>query len=72
VENILVSAGRATGVRLEDGEEIPVGRLVASGVDPGQLALRFLGEEIAGPEIVGKMERYEWGDAAFVILHRYS
>jgi hypothetical protein len=67
-----VSAGRATGVRLEDGEEIPVGRLVASGVDPGQLALRFLGEEIVGPEIVGKMERYEWGDAAFVILHRYS
>jgi beta-carotene ketolase (CrtO type) len=67
VENILVSAGRATGVRLEDGEEIPVGRLVASGVDPGQLALRFLGEEIVGPEISGKMERYEWGDAAFVI-----
>jgi phytoene dehydrogenase-like protein len=67
VEKILVSAGRATGVRLEDGEEIPVGRLVASGVDPGQLALRFLGEEIVGPEIAGKMERYEWGDAAFVI-----
>jgi beta-carotene ketolase (CrtO type) len=37
VEKILVSSGRATGVRLEDGEEIPVGRLVASSVDPGQL-----------------------------------
>jgi len=67
VEKILVSSGRASGVRLEGGEEIPVGRLVASGVDPGQLALRFLGEEVVGPEIAGKMERYEWGDAAFVI-----
>jgi beta-carotene ketolase (CrtO type) len=67
VEKILVGSGRATGVRLESGEEIPVGRLVASGVDPGQLALRFLGEEVVGPEIAGRMERYEWGDAAFVI-----
>ena len=67
VEKILVSSGRATGVRLEGGEEIPVGQLVASGVDPGQLALRFLGEEVVGPEIAGKMERYEWGDPAFVI-----
>jgi beta-carotene ketolase (CrtO type) len=67
VEKILVSSGRATGVRLEGGEEIPVGRLVASGVDPRQLALKFLGEEIIGPELAGKMERYEWGDPAFVI-----
>ena len=67
VEKILVGSGRATGVRLESGEEIPVGRLVASGVDPGQLALRFLDKEVVGPEIAGKMERYEWGDPAFVI-----
>ena len=67
VEKILVRSGRATGVRLESGEEIPAGQLVASGVDPGQLVLRFLGEEVVGPEITGKMERYEWGDPAFVI-----
>jgi beta-carotene ketolase (CrtO type) len=68
VEKILVSSsGRATGVRLESGEEIAAGKLVASGVDPGQLVLRFLGEEVVGPEIAGKMERYEWGDSAFVI-----
>jgi beta-carotene ketolase (CrtO type) len=67
VEKILVSSGRATGVRLENGEEIPLGRLLASGVDPGQLALRFLGEEVVGSEIAGKMGRYEWGDPAFVI-----
>jgi beta-carotene ketolase (CrtO type) len=67
VEKIVVNSGRAIGVRLENGEEIPVGQLVASGVDPGQLALRLLGEEAIGPEIVAKMERYEWGDPAFVI-----
>jgi beta-carotene ketolase (CrtO type) len=67
VEKILVRSGQATGVRLENGEEIPAGQLVASGVDPGQLALKFLGEEVLGPEIADKMERYEWGDPAFVI-----
>jgi beta-carotene ketolase (CrtO type) len=67
VEKILVSSGRATGVRLENGEEIPARQLVASGVDPGQLTLRFLGEEVVGAEIAAKMERYEWGDPAFVI-----
>lgn len=66
VEKILVDSGRATGVRLESGEEI-AGRLVVSGVDPGQLTLNLLGEEIVGREIAGKMERYEWGDSVFVI-----
>jgi beta-carotene ketolase (CrtO type) len=61
VEKILVESGRAAGVRLESGEEIPAGRLVASGVDPGELTLKFLGEEVVGREVAGKMERYEWG-----------
>ena len=67
VEKILVSSGRATGVRLENGEEISTGQLVASNVDPGQLVLRLLGENVVGPEIIAKMERYEWGDSAFLI-----
>ena len=67
MEKILVSSGQATGVRLENGEEIPAGRLVAWGVDPEQLTLRLLGEEVVGPEIATKMGRYEWGDPAFVI-----
>jgi phytoene dehydrogenase-like protein len=67
VEKILVSSGRATGIRLENSEEIRARQLVASGADPGQLALRLLGEEVVGSEIAHKMERYEWGDPAFVI-----
>jgi beta-carotene ketolase (CrtO type) len=68
VEKIWVTSGRATGVRLDTGEEIPAGQLVVSSVDPGQLALRLLGEEVVGPEIASKMARYEWGDSAFVIF----
>lgn len=68
VEKILVASGRATGVRLESGEVIPAGRLVASAVDPGQLVLRFLGEEVVGAETTARMRRYEWGDPVMVIF----
>jgi beta-carotene ketolase (CrtO type) len=64
---VKVRSGRATGVRLENGEEISTGQLVVSNVDPGQLVLRLLGEDVVGPEITAKMERYEWGDPAFLI-----
>ncbi|MGH3145709.1 MAG: phytoene desaturase family protein, partial [Rubrobacter sp.] len=67
VEKILVgSSGQAMGVRLQGGEEISA-RLVVSGVDPGQLALKLLGRQVVGTEIADKMDRYEWGDSAFVI-----
>jgi beta-carotene ketolase (CrtO type) len=67
VEKILVASGRATGVRLDTGEEIPASQLVVSNVDPEQLVLRLLGEEVVGHETARKMERYEWGDSVFVI-----
>src|SRR5215469_9598670 len=67
VDQILVRAGRATGVRLETGEEIAARQLIVSSVDPGQLVLRLLGAEVVGQEMAGKMRRYEWGDATLVI-----
>jgi phytoene dehydrogenase-like protein len=67
VERILVEGGRATGVRLESGETIRAGQLVAASVDPGQLVLRLLGAAVVGPDIASKMERYEWGDGVMVI-----
>jgi phytoene dehydrogenase-like protein len=57
VEKFLVSSKRVTGVRLQSGEEITVNQIVVSSVDPGQLVLRFLGEEVVGSEIAGKMKR---------------
>jgi phytoene dehydrogenase-like protein len=68
VEQILGDAKRATGVRLTSGEEIPVGQLVVSNVDPGHLVLDLLGAEMVGQDIVDKMKQYEWGDSVFVMF----
>jgi len=68
VEQIVGDAKRATAIRLTSGEEIAVGELVVSNVDPGQLVLHLLGPEMVGEEIVGKMGRYEWGDSVFVMF----
>src|SRR6266478_8182617 len=62
-EKILGDAKRATAVRLTSGEEISVSQLVVSNVDPAHLVLDLLGAGMAGQEIVGKMEQYEWGDS---------
>jgi beta-carotene ketolase (CrtO type) len=48
VERIEVEAGRASAVILAGGERVAVGTLVAASVDPAQLALRLLGEEVIG------------------------
>ena len=66
-EKILIENGRAVGVRLEGGQTIQAGRLVASSVDPRHLVLDLLGERDVGAEVAGKIRRYEWGDSFFVI-----
>src|SRR5262249_39522762 len=68
VAKILGDAKRGVAVRLASGEEIPVGQLVVSNVDPAHLALDLLGVEMVGQEIAGKIEQYEWGDSVFVIF----
>ena len=67
VSKIVVKDGKAVGIQLADGDEIAVGGVIASSVDPYQLIVTFLGEEVVGPEIVAKLDRYEWGDSAMVI-----
>ena len=51
--------GRATSVRLEDGETIAL--------DPRHLALDLLGEALVGEGIAGKIRRYDWGQSFFGI-----
>jgi phytoene dehydrogenase-like protein len=67
VNKILVQQGKAVGVRLTNGEEIAVDRLVASTVDPQTLVLRLLGGTVVGESIVRKIKQYEWGDSIMVI-----
>jgi phytoene dehydrogenase-like protein len=70
VSKILIEQGKAVGVRLSNGEEISVGRLVASTVDPRTLVLDLLGKAVVGEDMARKierLERYEWGDSIMVI-----
>jgi beta-carotene ketolase (CrtO type) len=67
VAQIEVDAGRATAVMLKGGERVAVKTLVAASVDPAQLALRLLGEEVIGTDAAQRAARIEWGDAVLVI-----
>jgi phytoene dehydrogenase-like protein len=67
VSKILVEQGKAVGVRLTNGEETAVNRLVASNVDPRTLMLDLLGRSVVGENIARKIEVYEWGDSVMVI-----
>jgi phytoene dehydrogenase-like protein len=58
VARVLVEGGRASGVVLEDGEEIRA-RLVVSGLDPHRTFRRLVGEEHLDPEFVAGIRRYK-------------
>jgi len=59
VARILVSGGRARGVVLENGDEIP-GDVVSSSVDPRLTFLKFVGEEHLPAEFVEQVRRYKF------------
>ena len=67
VSDIVVKNGRAVAVRLSEGEQIEVGQLVASNIDPQQLVLNLLGEEQVGATISNKMRRYQLGESVMVM-----
>ncbi|HXI02375.1 MAG TPA: NAD(P)/FAD-dependent oxidoreductase, partial [Candidatus Saccharimonadales bacterium] len=57
VSRILVSGGRATGVALDNGDEIRA-KAVVSGLDPHRTFLRLVGEEHLGEEFAAQIKRY--------------
>jgi len=67
VAKIVVDGHTARAVRLADGEEIAVERVVASNVDPHHLTIDLLGEAVVGKGIADKIRHYEWGDSFFTI-----
>jgi phytoene dehydrogenase-like protein len=67
VAAIEMAKGRATGVRLKNGERITVGGPIVSNVDPRHLALDLLGEAAVGQAIADEMRDYEWGPSFFGI-----
>ena len=59
IERILVSGGRATGVVLENGDEIRANQIV-SGCDPRRTFLGFVGAEHLPEEFVTSISRYRF------------
>jgi phytoene dehydrogenase-like protein len=67
VERILVSDGRATAVRLVDGEVIGAERAIVAGVTPTQLYGRLLAEGDAPEPVRAAAARYRYGLAGMQI-----
>ena len=61
VERIVVSEGKATGVRLADGETISASRAVLACVTPTQLYGRLLGEADAPARVRDQALRFRYG-----------
>ncbi len=67
VEQILVSDGRATGVRLADGETFAAGEAVAADVTPTQLYGRLLTETSVSTTTLASATRFRYGRAEMQI-----
>jgi phytoene dehydrogenase-like protein len=61
VERIAVSKGKATGVRLADGETVTATRAVLACVTPTQLYGRLLGENDAPANVRDRARRFRYG-----------
>jgi beta-carotene ketolase (CrtO type) len=68
VSKIIIKDRRAVGVRLDNGKEYGVRRLVVSSIDPYTLTFMLIGEEYFDSKIIQDVKRYEWSD---VILTMY-
>ena len=67
VEQILVSNGRAAGVRLGDGEIVAATRAVIANVTPTQLYGRLLGGSDVPPDVTAAAARFRYGRAEMQI-----
>jgi beta-carotene ketolase (CrtO type) len=54
---------KAIGIRLDNGREIAIRRLVVSSTDPITLVFNLIGQEYFDSYTIQNLKRYEWGDA---------
>jgi len=68
VTKIIIKKGLgAVGVKLDNGKEIGVKKIVASSIDPSSLVLKLIGEEHFSTKIVKGIKNIEWGDSVLAI-----
>lgn len=68
VREIRIGSGRATGVRLANGETVEAARFVASAVD-APATLRMAGETLFPADVREKLAAWHWGHHSLVTLH---
>jgi phytoene dehydrogenase-like protein len=68
VKEIVVRGGRATGVRLADGETIEARQFVASAID-FPTTVDMAGEELFPEPVREKAKAWHWGNHSLVTLH---
>ena len=66
-ERVLVEDGRATGVRLADGETVPARRAVIASTTPTQLYGRLLAGALLPEDVAGRARRFRYGRAEMQI-----
>ncbi len=68
VKEIVVKGGRASAVRLANGDTIEGTRLVASAID-APTTMRMAGENLFPDEVRKKLDGWHWGNHSLVTLH---
>jgi phytoene dehydrogenase-like protein len=68
VKEVQVRNGRATGVRLANGDILEGRRFVASAID-APTTMRMAGEELFPEEVRQKLKAWHWGNHSLVTLH---
>jgi phytoene dehydrogenase-like protein len=68
VKEIIIKNGRATGVRLTNGETIDARQLVASAID-APTTMMMAGEELFPEDVREKLHGWHWGNHSLVTLH---
>ena len=69
VATIRVREGRATGVRLADGEEFSARHGIVANVEPRHLFLDLVGSELLPPDFVAAVRKFRYSRVAQVMVH---
>ncbi|MDY6861598.1 MAG: NAD(P)/FAD-dependent oxidoreductase [Thermodesulfobacteriota bacterium] len=69
VENIIVEAGKATGIELSDGTKIKAKQAVASNVEPKQTFLKMVGEEVLEDSFIRQINRWRYDEMVVCTPH---
>lgn len=69
LKRIVVENGAAVGVELEDGTLYKANKFVASGLDPYQTFLKYVGESNLDDRFVTRINDWQWESSSFFHIH---